>query len=104
MPPSGYPAPGYPAPGYPASGYPAPGAPIAYGYPMVAQRTNGLAMASMVLSIIGAALLMCYGSGALPALVGAILGHVARGRIGATARTAPARRWPASSSDGSWSA
>jgi hypothetical protein len=58
------PQPGY-APGYP--GYPAP-------VMMPAQHTNGMAIASLVLSLCG---LGCGVAG----LVGAILGHVARRQI-----------------------
>jgi hypothetical protein len=89
-----YPAPGPSAPGQPAPAYPAPGQPMpgqavpaptgqtpygyAYpGYPYpVARRTNGLAIASLVVSI--AAFFVCLGVGSA---VGAILGHVARKQI-----------------------
>ncbi|HEU5109481.1 MAG TPA: DUF4190 domain-containing protein [Micromonosporaceae bacterium] len=77
--PAGYP-PGSPA-GYPA-GYPA-GAPApGYGYPVVpAQPTNGLAIAAMVVSILGALGLCGYGLGGYLGIVGAIMGHVARRQI-----------------------
>ena len=62
-PPPGYPPPGYPPPGpppgYPPAGYPATGYPPA-GYPPEAwpgyeqrSRTNGFAVASLVLSLVG---------------------------------------------------
>lgn len=95
--------PGYPSSpaGYPASpgGYPGapeayPGAPEAYpggspypgygyGAPVVpaAQPTNGMAIASMVVSLVGLVTLVCYGFGGLIGIVGAILGHVARRQI-----------------------
>lgn len=61
-------------PGYPASAVPAsPG----YGYqaPMPVRQTNGLAIASMVVSL--ASIVIC----GFPAIVGAIMGHVARKQI-----------------------
>jgi hypothetical protein len=61
--------------GYPGYGY-GPPAPVPAGPP-----TNGMAVAAMVLSISGIATLICYGAGALLAIVGAILGHVARKQI-----------------------
>jgi hypothetical protein len=84
-PPQGYPAPGYPTSGQPA-GYPdpyLPGGYPAYGYPPVpvAPPTNGLAVASMVVSIVGAVGLTCYGLGGYLGIVGAILGHVSRRQI-----------------------
>ncbi|HEY3010952.1 MAG TPA: DUF4190 domain-containing protein [Micromonosporaceae bacterium] len=73
--PYGYP-PGYPAYGYPPHGYPG------YGYPVAAPPTNGLAIASMVVSIVSVAPGLCaYGLGGYLGAVGAILGHVARRRI-----------------------
>jgi hypothetical protein len=66
-------------PGYPASATPAsPG--YGYGYggyaqPMPVRQTNGLAIASMVVSL--ASILIC----GWPAIVGAIMGHVARRQI-----------------------
>ena len=74
---SGYPATGYPPAGYPA-GTPVPG----YGYPVVAAPpTNGLAIAAMVVSILGALGLCGYGLGGYLGVVGAIMGHVARRQI-----------------------
>lgn len=70
-----YGPPQYPAPPYPYTPYPA-----SYGYPPP-KTTSSLAVASMVTSIVGAATLFCWGLGAIVALVGAILGHVARRRI-----------------------
>lgn len=73
-----YAAPGYAAPGYPAMGYPAP----AYGYPGTPPpTTNGLAIASMVVAIVGALGLCGYGLGGYLGAVGAIMGHVARKQI-----------------------
>lgn len=73
---------------YPGASYGAPpGHPHTYGhaypaYPYQPQaRTNGLAIASMVLSIVGAVLLFCYLIGGAPALLGAVLGHVARKHV-----------------------
>lgn len=71
-----YPQPGYQQyPGYP--GYP--------GYPAavvaVGRKTNGLSIASLVVSLCGVVFLLCYGGGAVLGLVGAILGHVSRGQI-----------------------
>jgi hypothetical protein len=61
--------------GYP-TGYPA------YTYPVVAGPTNnGMAVASMVISIVAAAGLACYGLGGYLGIVGAILGHVSRRQI-----------------------
>jgi hypothetical protein len=82
--PSVYPGSGGPAqPGSPAAGYPP-----AYGYggyapPMVAASpgTNGMSIASLVVSIVGALGLICYGAGGILGIVGAILGHVARRQI-----------------------
>lgn len=76
----GYPA-GYAAPGYPA-GYAAPGYPAGYAYPVAAQApTNGLAIAGMIVSIVGAVGLCMYGLGGYLGIVGAIMGHVARKQI-----------------------
>ena len=63
-------------PGYPASAVPAsPG--YGYGYPAPGpvRQTNGLAIASMVVSL--ASIVIC----GFPAIVGAIMGHVARKQI-----------------------
>jgi hypothetical protein len=67
---------GYPQPGYaqPAYGYPP------YGY-AVSEPTNGLAIAALVVSIVGAAGLCAYGLGGYLGIVGAILGHVAGRQI-----------------------
>jgi hypothetical protein len=86
------PAAGYaqPAPyGQPAAyGQPTPYAqPMAYpyGYPPYAyppsEPTNGLAVASMVVSIVGALGLCFYGLGGYLGILGAILGHVATRQI-----------------------
>ncbi|MET8119342.1 DUF4190 domain-containing protein [Micromonospora sp. NPDC005189] len=62
--------PGYPPPvGYPG-----------YGYPP-APKQNGLAIAAMVVSIIGALGLCGYGLGGYIGAIGAILGHVSRKQI-----------------------
>jgi hypothetical protein len=45
------------------------------------QKTNGMALASMVVSIVGVVLLVCYGIGGAAGLVGAILGHVSRRQV-----------------------
>jgi hypothetical protein len=84
QPPAGYPDPqaaGYPDPGYQVSGQPVgmPGQPVpgypAYGYPVaVNPPTNGLAIASLVLALVGIG--TC-----ITAPVGAILGHIARRQI-----------------------
>jgi Domain of unknown function (DUF4190) len=98
--PAGYPAAGYPAAGYPAAGpgYPAADQtylagypPAAYqGYPgygyavpivSVGQKTNGFAIASLVVSLSSLAFVICYGAGGLVAALGAIFGHVARWQI-----------------------
>lgn len=50
------------------------------GYPQPV-RTNGLAIASMVLSIVGIVLLCLWGVGGIPALLGVIFGHVAKSQI-----------------------
>ncbi|MDR7280589.1 DUF4190 domain-containing protein [Catenuloplanes atrovinosus] len=62
-----------------ATGYPTPG--YEYGAWGAPRKTNGTAIASLVVSIIGAFGLACYGAGGLLAAVGAILGHVARRQI-----------------------
>jgi hypothetical protein len=88
--PTGQPAyPGSDQPTYPAYGQPAyPGAGQAaygaygYGAPAPAQpSTNGMAIASMVVSIVGALGLCAYGLGGYVGIVGAILGHVARRQV-----------------------
>lgn len=68
----GYPTPG-PYPGaYPASGYPQPMYHPGYGYPQ--PKTNSLAIAALVSSLLG--FMLC-----VTAPVGAILGHVAQKQI-----------------------
>lgn len=95
--PPSYAPPGYPVTSQPASGYggyggygtqPGYGAQPGYGvpppgYPVYAPapKTNGLAIASMVVSIVGVVFLVCYGVGVLISPVGAILGHVSRRQI-----------------------
>lgn len=92
---SGYPAAGYPAeayqaypayPSYPdnAGAYPGgqPGYPgYPYGPPSAGPNTNGMSIASLVVSLAGAVTMLCYGIGGVMGLVGAILGHVARRQI-----------------------
>ncbi|WP_433117520.1 DUF4190 domain-containing protein [Micromonospora sp. CA-246542] len=76
----GAPVPGYPPPGYPAPGYAPPGYPPqypGYGYP-APRKTNGLAIASLVLALVG--LTSC----GITAPIGAILGHVAQKQIRAS--------------------
>lgn len=78
---------GFTAPEYSPSAY----APPAFGYPGytayppgaigIQNRTNPLAITSMVLSICGVPMLFCYGFGGLLALAGAIIGHVARRQV-----------------------
>lgn len=69
----GYPQP-YPQPGYAQNPYYQPG----YPQPYLMPRYNGLAIASMVVSLVG--VVSCYGA-ILMGPVGAILGHVAHGKI-----------------------
>ncbi|MET8039279.1 DUF4190 domain-containing protein [Micromonospora sp. NPDC005215] len=71
QPPGGQPMPAYAAPGYAAPGYPPqyPG----YGYPPP-QKTNGMAIAALVLALVGIA-------SCITAPIGAILGHVAQKQI-----------------------
>jgi hypothetical protein len=81
-----YGAPPPPAqPLYPGTSYGAPqaGQPgYGYGHPyQPANRTNGMAIASMVVSIASIPGLCVYGFGGFLGLVGAILGHVARRQI-----------------------
>lgn len=67
----------YPPP-YPYPGY-------GYGQPYAPPRsTNGLAVASLLTSVVGLATFLCYGFGIAAGVVGAILGHVARRQIRAT--------------------
>lgn len=89
------PAPEYGQPAMPAPDYgqsvkaPDPYAPAGYapqpGYPMYgyqpAPQTNGLAIASMVVSIVSFVGLCGYGLGGYLGILGAILGHVAKRRI-----------------------
>jgi hypothetical protein len=73
-----YGQPAYPPAAYPNytayTGYTTPGMPVG-------QKNNGLAIASLVVSLAGVLLLACYGGGGLVGLVGAILGHVAKRQI-----------------------
>ncbi|MEU7750934.1 DUF4190 domain-containing protein [Micromonospora sp. NPDC049171] len=71
QPPFGEPMKGYAPPAYGPPGYPPqyPG----YGYP-AAQKTNGMAIAALVLALVGIA-------SCITAPVGAILGHVAQKQI-----------------------
>ncbi|SCL26804.1 protein of unknown function [Micromonospora nigra] len=72
-PPVGYPTSGYPAPGYPAPGHPAPGYAPYPGY-APPPKTNGLAIAALVLSLVGF-------TSCITGPVGAIMGHVAMRQI-----------------------
>ncbi|MFJ6199741.1 DUF4190 domain-containing protein [Micromonospora sp. NPDC092111] len=63
-----------------AAGYPPPAGYPGYGYPP-APPQNGLAIAAMIVSIIGALGLCGYGLGGYIGIVGAILGHVSRKQI-----------------------
>ncbi|MGB2568084.1 DUF4190 domain-containing protein [Micromonospora citrea] len=65
---------------YAPHGYPPPTGYPGYGYPP-APQTNGLAIAAMVVSILGALGLCGYGLGGWIGLIGAILGHVSRKQI-----------------------
>ncbi len=84
--PSGYPGSGGPS-GHPTggdpSGYPGSGGPSGYpAGPMApASHTNGMSIAALVVSLVGAVGLICYGAGGVLGIVGAILGHVARKQI-----------------------
>ena len=71
-----YPTTAY-AGGYAGYGVPPTGPYVVYPQP----KTNGMAVASMVVSIVGAVLLICYGVGGLLGAVGAVLGHIARRQI-----------------------
>ncbi|GAB4046425.1 DUF4190 domain-containing protein [Catellatospora paridis] len=63
----------------PTGAYGVPFTPYAQG--PAAPGTNGMAIASMVLGIVGVLMCWCYGIGALPGLIGAILGHVSQKQI-----------------------
>ena len=78
----GYPQPGYPQAGYPATAYPQPGYPAAggyaaggYAYP-ASPPNNPLAVASLVLGIVGLVLIPFLGS-----IAGVVTGHIARKQI-----------------------
>jgi len=87
----GYPPPGqqvYPPPPQSGAGYGGYGGygaqpPVAY-YPAAyvpKPKTNGLAISSMILGIVGCVMLFCYGIGGFIGVVGAILGHVSKRQI-----------------------
>jgi Domain of unknown function (DUF4190) len=85
---SAYPGASNAAPGYYAAPAPYeqayPAAPYQYGYSPYGppQRpTDGLAIASLIVSCVSVLTLCAYGAGAIIGVVGAILGHVARRRI-----------------------
>jgi len=61
---------------YPVSGYPVAAYPVG-----PTQNTNGMAIASLVVSIVGMVGLCAYGLGGYLGIVGAILGQVARRQI-----------------------
>jgi hypothetical protein len=73
---------GYPQSGYQPYAYQYP-YPYPYAYPQYApvRPTDGLAIASLVVSCMSGLGLCAYGVGGLLGIVGAILGHVARRRI-----------------------
>lgn len=89
--PEAFPPPPPPATGYPAPGYPPPVAPyppVAQGYPGMppmpgmmpmgyapVPKTNGLAIASLVCSLLG--LVTCAGT----SILGVIFGHLAKSQI-----------------------
>jgi hypothetical protein len=76
FPPPGSPPPGY-AQGYPPAGYP----PAGYGHPYAPPApSNGLAVAALVCSIIGLCTFWMLGLGAIPGLLGVILGAVGMNR------------------------
>ena len=83
---SGYPPPPeypyqsgpYQASPYQPGPYQQPYAPMGYPAP---RQTDGMAIASLVVSCVGVLGLCAYGIGGLVGIVGAVLGHVARGRI-----------------------
>jgi hypothetical protein len=84
---AGYPDGGQPATGMP-TGYESPVPPPygyapPYGYVVAAPRppTNGLSIAALVVSLVGAVGLCAYGLGGFIGAVGAILGHVSRRQI-----------------------
>ncbi|HEU4423118.1 MAG TPA: DUF4190 domain-containing protein [Pilimelia sp.] len=78
--PAGYPGQASPA-GYPGGYAPAYQSYPGYGYPAASPPTNGMAIASMVVSIVSIVGLCGYGIGGLLGILGAILGHVARRQI-----------------------
>ncbi|MEU4551099.1 uncharacterized protein DUF4190 [Micromonospora violae] len=76
QPPAGQPLPGYAPPAYAPSGYAPSGYPPqypGYGYPQP-PKTNGLAIAALVLALVGF-------TSCITAPIGAILGHVAQKQI-----------------------
>jgi hypothetical protein len=84
---SGQPVP-YPDSGGYAQQQPYPTSPGYAGYPgypasvmVPTQSTNGMAIASLVVSLVGLVSLSCYGVGGIIGLVGAILGHVGKRQI-----------------------
>ena len=83
-PPDPVPPPPDPQPyGYQPPAYYAPQPMYPYGY-VPPRPTEGLAIASLVVSCAGVFGLCLYGVGGLLGIVGAILGHVARRRIART--------------------
>jgi hypothetical protein len=70
---AGYAAPGYAGPGYGAPGYPAPGYPPYGAYGAPAAKTNALAIASLVASVIS----LC----GVGSIAGIVLGVVALNQI-----------------------
>lgn len=79
----GSPAAPMPAPSGPTQWTPPPADPVvAYQTPQQNNLSaNGMAITSMILGIISVTLLWCYFFGVLPAIVGVVFGHIARGQI-----------------------
>ncbi|MFI7597032.1 DUF4190 domain-containing protein [Actinoplanes sp. NPDC049681] len=91
QPPQAYPLPAAyaPPPAYqppvaqdPYAPYGQPASPYAYSpYPPAARPTEGMAIASLVISCVAIAGLCVWGIGFVLGVLGAIFGHVARGKI-----------------------
>lgn len=74
--------PAYGAPaGQPAYGAPAGYPPSYYAHPLPPSSTNGLAVASMVVSITAFTGLCAWGFGGFLGIVGAVLGHISRRQL-----------------------
>jgi Domain of unknown function (DUF4190) len=68
------------APAYQSVGYPPAYQPAGYGYYGQPQPPRGLAIASMVLGIVGVFFSLGYGFGLFPSIAAVITGHLARKR------------------------